>query len=256
MKSISEMSLKDVQKIQAILFDLDGTFVSKGVMESEAYSRLEMLQNSGIKTIVVTGRPAGWCDMMARWWPIDAVIGENGAFFYKKVGKKIVREAYHSSDLLLEYQDKLKSLFEKILKKYNNLKLSSDQSFRNWDIAIDIAEESNVDINVALDIVNICESEGAKAAISNIHVNIWFGDYNKELMSLKVLDDYGLSKLDAIYIGDSPNDSPMFGRFPLSVGVNSVTKYEKIIDNLPKYITDADGSEGFVELVDFIFSTK
>ena len=48
----------------------------------------------------------------------------------------------------------------------------------------------------------------------------------------------------------------MFGCFPLSVGVNSVTKYEKIIDNLPNYVTKADGSEGFVELVDFIFSTK
>ena len=76
------------------------------------------------------------------------------------------------------------------------------------------------------------------------------------MMSLKVLEGYGLDKSDAIYIGDSPNDSPMFGCFPLSVGVNSVTKYEKIINNLPKYVTNNDGSDGFMELVDFIFSTK
>ena len=256
MKSILDMPVNDAQKIRAILFDLDGTFVSGGAIESRAYKRLEKLQKSGIKTVAVTGRPAGWCDLMARWWPIDAVVGENGAFFYKKVNKRIIRDTYHSLHSLSKYQNKLRSLFDKILKKHCNLKLASDQSFRHWDIAIDIGEESNVGIDVALDIVKMCESEGAKAAISNIHVNIWFGDYNKEMMSLKVLDGYSLDKLDAIYIGDSPNDSPMFDCFPLSVGVNSVTKYEKIIDNLPKYITDADGSEGFVELVDFIFSTK
>lgn len=256
MKSISDMPLSDVEKIRAILFDLDGTFVSKEVIESEAYNRLEKLQNSGIKTIAVTGRPAGWCDLIARWWPVDAVVGENGAFFYKKANKKIIRETYHSLDSLSKYQGKLRVLFNKILEKYSGLKLASDQPFRDWDIAIDITEEVNVDIDVALDIIKICENEGAKAAISNIHVNIWFGDYNKEMMSLKVLDEYGLVNSDAIYIGDSPNDSPMFGCFPLSVGVNSVIKYEKIIDNLPNYVTKADGSEGFIELVDFIFSTK
>ena len=256
MKSITDMSVSDVQKIQAILFDLDGTFVSGDVIKSEAYNRLEKLRNSGIKTIAVTGRPAGWCDLIARWWPVDAVVGENGAFFYKKVNKKIVRDTYHPLDSLSTYQNKLNSLFDKISKKYDSLTLASDQPFRNWDIAIDIAEESNVDIDTALDILKICESEGARAAISNIHINIWFGDYNKEMMSLKVLEGYGLDKSDAIYIGDSPNDSPMFGCFPLSVGVNSVTKYEKIISNLPKYVTNNDGSDGFMELVDFILSTK
>ena len=110
MKSITDMSVSDVQKIQAILFDLDGTFVSGDVIKSEAYNRLEKLRNSGIKTIAVTGRPAGWCDLIARWWPVDAVVGENGAFFYKKVNKKIVRDTYHPLDSLSTYQNKLNSL--------------------------------------------------------------------------------------------------------------------------------------------------
>ena len=256
MKSLSAMPLENIGRVKAFLYDLDGTFVSRDIIESKAYKSLSQLHDSGIKTIAVTGRPAGWCDLMARWWPINAVVGENGAFFYSKISGKVVRQTFHDMDLLPDYQKKLQSLFEKLLKKYPYLKLASDQSFRHWDIAVDIAEEVNVSREVAVDIVRICEAEGAKAAISNIHVNIWFGDYNKENMSLNVLDSYGLTKGDSMYIGDSPNDSPMFGCFPLSVGVSSVLNYKDIMENLPTYITDSDGANGFIELVDLIFSTK
>ena len=252
MESLSAMPLENIERVKALLFDLDGTFVSRNIIESKAYRYLAQLHDSGIKTIAVTGRPAGWCDLMARWWPINAVVGENGAFFYSKISGKVVRQTFHDIDLLPDYQKNLQSLFEKLLEKYPYLKLASDQSFRHWDIAVDIAEEANVSREVAVDIVRICEAEGAKAAISNIHVNIWFGDYNKENMSINVLKSYGLTEKDGVYIGDSPNDSPMFGCFPLSVGVSSVLDYKDIMENLPTYITESDGSDGFIELIDFI----
>ena len=252
MKSLYSMPKKNAKKIKALLFDLDGTFVSDDKLVSKAYGSLENLHNFGVKTIAVTGRPAGWCDLMARWWPIDAIVGENGAFFYRKVNNKIVRETYHPSDSYLNYQEKLKSLFNKLLKKYDYLKLASDQPFRQWDLAIDISEEMSIPMETAIDIVDICHDNGAKAAISNIHVNIWFGDYNKETMSLKVLDNLGIMKDSCIYIGDSPNDSPMFDCFPLSVGVKSVENYKDLMDNLPEYITEEDGAIGFIELVKFI----
>ena len=73
---------------------------------------------------------------------------------------------------------------------------------------------------------------------------------------LDVLESYGLTELDSMYIGDSPNDSPMFGRFPLSVGVSSVLDYKDIMKNLPKYVTNGDGEDGFIELINFISSTR
>tara|TARA_B100000029_G_scaffold370352_1_gene364191 strand:+ start:67 stop:819 length:753 start_codon:yes stop_codon:yes gene_type:complete len=250
------MPLENIAKVKALLFDLDGTFVSGDIIESRAYRSLALLHASGIKTIAVTGRPAGWCDLMARWWPINAVVGENGAFFYSKISGKVTRQTFHDISLLPDYQERLQSLFRKLLKKYPYLKLASDQSFRHWDIAVDIAEEANVSREIALDIVRICEAEGAKAAISNIHVNIWFGDYNKENMSLNVLKSYGLTEKEGVYIGDSPNDSPMFGCFPLSVGVSSVLDYQEIMEYLPSYTTDSDGSDGFIELIELISSTR
>jgi HAD superfamily hydrolase (TIGR01484 family) len=253
---LTSMPIKRIREIKALFFDLDGTFVGKDVLRSEAYNYLEKLNNKGVKTVAVTGRSAGWCDLMARWWPVSGVIGENGALYYSKVDGKIVRETYNISASLSNSQDKLHTLFGKLVKRYEYLKLASDQAFRQWDIAIDISEETEVPVDVALDIVKFCEKRGARASISNIHVNVWFGDYNKENMSLKIINDYGLDKENVIYIGDSPNDSPMFGCFPLSVGVSSVSNYKDIIDNHPKYVCSRDGDHGFVELADFILSTK
>ena len=75
-------------------------------------------------------------------------------------------------------------------------------------------------------------------------------------MSINVLNSYGLTEKNGVYIGDSPNDSPMFACFPLSVGVSSVLDYKDIMKNLPTYITESDGSDGFIELIDFISSTR
>ena len=256
MEPLTNIPVERVKEIKALLFDLDGTFVGKDVIQGEAYNYLEKLNAVGVKTVAVTGRPAGWCDLMARWWPISGVIGENGALFYSKIRGEIIRETYHASEALPNNQDKLHCLFSELLEKYDYLKLASDQPFRHWDLAIDILEETEVPLDIALDIVKFCEKRGARAAISNIHVNVWFGDYNKENMSLKIIDNYDLDKENVIYIGDSPNDSPMFRSFPLSVGVSSVSNYKNIMDDHPNYVCSRDGDSGFVELADLIFSTK
>ena len=42
---------------------------------------MERLRARGLLVIPITGRPAGWCDHIARMWPVDAVVGENGALY-------------------------------------------------------------------------------------------------------------------------------------------------------------------------------
>ena len=67
----------------------------------------------------------------------------------------------------------------------------------------------------------------SNAAISNIHLNVWYGNYNKLDMSLKILDEWNLKEHECMYIGDSPNDSPMFNHF-LFLWIKSVLKYKDI----------------------------
>ena len=256
MLPLQRMPVARVQKITSLLFDLDGTFITGSKLSSEAFLALERIREKGIKAVAVTGRPAGWCDLIARWWPVDTVVGENGAFSYSKKGDKIHRMSFHNLDEQPKCRVRLNSLFQELLLEFPDITLASDQQFRLWDLAIDIAEESQISMDKSIEIVEYCRKKGARAEISNIHVNVWFGDYNKQGMSLKVLSDSGLRKDEALYVGDSPNDSPMFGFFDLSVGVNSVLNYKDIMKNHPLYITENDGSEGFIELVEHIISTK
>jgi len=256
MLPLEMMPAEKARKISSLFFDLDGTFVTESNLSSRALLSLEKIREYGVKTIAVTGRPAGWCDLIARWWPVDSVVGENGAFSYSKKENRIHRMSFHDLEKHSDYRKRLNLLFKELQLLFPDVKLASDQQFRLWDLAIDIAEESEISMEKSLQIAEYCRNKGARAEISSIHVNIWFGDYNKENMSLRVLDDLGLKKETAVYVGDSPNDSPMFGYFDLSVGVNSVTEYLDIMQNHPIYVTKNDASKGFVELVEYIISTK
>ena len=81
MQPLSELP---VAGVRALLFDLDGTLVDER-LSPVAYAALAQAQQAGLRTIAVTGRPAGWCDLIARWWLLDGVVGENGALGFKSV---------------------------------------------------------------------------------------------------------------------------------------------------------------------------
>ena len=81
MKPLSE--LRDPGRIEGLLFDIDDTLTTEGRLTAEAYAALERLKRAGRIVVPITGRPAGWCDHIARMWPVDAVVGENGAFYFR-----------------------------------------------------------------------------------------------------------------------------------------------------------------------------
>src|SRR5207247_5247922 len=98
------------------------------------------------------------------------------------------------------------------------------------------------------------EAAGAQAKVSSIHVNAWFGEHDKLSMTRRFVAE--VLGLDAerereriAYCGDSPNDSPMFAFFPNSIGVANVAKFRAIMPKMPRYVTDAEGGEGFAEFV-------
>ena len=77
MKPIAQLEPRGVT---SLLFDIDDTLTTEGRLTGAAYAALERFKVAGKRAIAVTGRPAGWCDHIARMWPLDAVVGENGAF--------------------------------------------------------------------------------------------------------------------------------------------------------------------------------
>ena len=82
MHPLIDFSKIGLRKIRFVLTDIDDTLTENGRLPAKSYQALESLQQSGLKVIPITGRPAGWCDHIARMWPVDGVVGENGAFYF------------------------------------------------------------------------------------------------------------------------------------------------------------------------------
>ena len=258
MDNISTMSKQQLNEVKIILTDIDDTLTTEGRLKSNAYSALENLSNSGFIVIPVTGRCAGWCDHIARMWPVNGVVGENGAFFfsYDHQSKKMQQTYCQTPKERKENHLALHEIKKTILKNVSGSALASDQDYRHTDLAIDFAEDvATLSSNKIKEIVTIAENAGALAKVSSIHVNCWIGSHNKLSTSLTTLEQvFGVSNSniqnEVLFIGDSPNDSMMFDYFNKSVGVANVMDFIKELDKPPKYITLNHSGEGFVELAD------
>ena len=258
MDNISTMSKQQLNEVKIILTDIDDTLTTDGRLKSNAYTALENLSNSGFIVIPVTGRCAGWCDHIARMWPVNGVVGENGAFFfsYDHQSKKMQQTYCQTPKERKENHLALHEIKKTILKNVSGSALASDQDYRHTDLAIDFAEDvATLSSNKIKQIVTIAENAGAIAKVSSIHVNCWIGSHNKLSTSLTTLEQvFGVSNSniqnEVLFIGDSPNDSMMFDYFNKSVGVANVMDFIKELDKPPKYITLNHSGEGFVELAD------
>ena len=258
MDNISAMSKQQLNEVKIILTDIDDTLTTDGRLKSNAYTALENLSNSGFIVIPVTGRCAGWCDHIARMWPVNGVVGETGAFFfsYDHQSKKMQQTYCQTPKERKENHLALHEIKKTILKNVSGSALASDQDYRHTDLAIDFAEDvATLSSNKIKEIVTIAENAGAIAKVSSIHVNCWIGSHNKLSTSLTTLEQvFGVSNSniqnEVLFIGDSPNDSMMFDYFNKSVGVANVMDFIKELDKPPKYITLNHSGEGFVELAD------
>jgi len=106
-------------------------------------------------------------------------------------------------------------------------------------------------------IVAIMEAEGMTAKVSSIHVNGWFGAYDKLGMTRRFLAEALAIDLDAererfVFVGDSGNDAPMFAYFPLSVGVANVRGFLDRLATPPAFVTERASGAGFVEVADLL----
>jgi HAD superfamily hydrolase (TIGR01484 family) len=258
MKPISAFS----QPLKYLLTDIDDTLTDEGLLGAEAYEAMWELHNAGIKVIPVTGRPAGWCEMIARVWPVSGIVGENGGFYFRYHGKKMHRHFFFDEETQKNNRAKLNLLEKEILQRVPGSDLASDQFCRLMDLAIDFCEDvPALPKSEVQKIVDIFKSHGAQAKVSSIHVNGWFGSYDKLSMSLKFLQqEFGVSADEAKKVcgfsGDSPNDEPMFQYFPNSFAVANIQNFVDQIKHQPTFVAQKGGGIGFTEIARAILKYK
>ncbi len=261
MRPVSDISVEAARRVSVVCTDIDDTLTEGGLLLREAYAALWRLHEAGIGVVPVTGRPAGWCDCIIRQWPIEAVIGENGAFaWYREQGR--IRELAHPAVASRDHRRRLNEVRKAVVTSVPGARIARDQPFRRYDLAIDFREDPpDLGFDAARRIAVLCREFGAEAKISSIHVNTWFGDYDKldmtrrYLMSVKGFDEVALRD-EVIFCGDSPNDEPMFGFFPLSCAVGNVRDVLDLITRRPRFVTVHTHGRGFAELVDTLLEKR
>ena len=264
MKPLADFPLEARRAIRGVLADIDDTLTTHGRLHAVAYTALERLREAGLLVIPVTGRPAGWCDHIARMWPVDAVVGENGAFWFRHdaaAGRLVKRYVIGEAERARRVR-RLDAIAARVLAEVPGSGIASDQPYREADLAIDFCEDvPPLGRDAVARIVAIMESEGLTAKVSSIHVNGWFGGYDKlSTTRLALAEDFGIDvereKERLVFAGDSPNDQPMFAFFPNAVGVANVREMADLMASLPRYVTPSAGSAGFAELAQALLDAR
>lgn len=264
MRPLSLMPDAVAAAVTVVLADIDDTLTHEGRLPAEAYKAIEDLSAAGLSVAPITGRPAGWCDMIARFWPVRGVVGENGAFYfaYDAGARKMRRVFAAGPEERMSNRRRLDAAKARILEEVPGAAVSADQLYREADLAIDFCEDvaplSKADV---ARIKAIFEAEGAVAKVSSIHVNGWFGHYDKLSMTRRFAQDILGVDLDrekdrVVFVGDSPNDAPMFGFFPHACGVANVLGFAGELDAEPAYVTAGAGGRGFVEVAERILAAR
>jgi HAD superfamily hydrolase (TIGR01484 family) len=257
MKPLAEL---DARGVDTVLLDIDDTLTTSGKLTAPAYAALERLQAAGKRVVPVTGRPAGWCDHIARMWPVDAVVGENGAFYFFFAQGRLHRRFQDELSVRAQKRERLRAIAQSVLAAVPGSALASDQPYRESDIAIDYCEDVAALPSQEVErIAAMMRAAGMTAKISSIHVNGWFGTYDKLAMTRTLFTERFGSVLERmqeriVFVGDSPNDAPMFSFFDQSVGVANVRAFA--LATPPKYVTSNPAGAGFVELVNHLLAVR
>lgn len=262
--SIHRFDPDTARNLEGVFFDIDDTFTTHGKIPASAFHGLWALKESGLKVVPITGRPAGWCDHIARMWPVDAVVGENGAFYFHLDGKagKLRKRFLDPDPVRSRKRAQLQRIRDDILGSVPGTGIASDQPYRETDLAIDFCEDvKRLDWPAIERICATFKKHGAACKVSSIHVNGWFGDYDKLGMTRIMAEelwgiDLEASKRRFLFCGDSPNDEPMFEFFPYSVGVSNVLGFIEHMRHPPAFVTDREGGEGFAQIVETILSLR
>jgi HAD superfamily hydrolase (TIGR01484 family) len=262
---VRELPAERCRALATLISDIDDTITTGGMLPASTFQALWALSAAGVRTVVVTGRPAGWCDHIARMWPVAGVIGENGALIYSydRPARRMRRTYLLGEEERREGRRRLERIRERVLREVPGCAIANDQPFRLADLAVDFREDvgplSPAEVR---EICRIMESEGATYKVSSIHINCWYGAFDKVSGLRRLLADEGRDLGDPrvretmLFTGDSPNDEPLFQALETTIGVANILPFLPDLRHPPAFITEREAAAGFAEAVEIILAKR
>ena len=257
MQPLSALASHPVE-LRGVFSDIDDTLTHHGAVELAAYDAIVRARAAGLRIVLVTGRPAGWAEVLASVWPVDGAIAENGGIAFLKRGGRLERLYFAPTDPV-EDARRLSTLSDDILRTFPFARRSDDSNLRVTDAAFDIGENQHLPPDQIDAITARCREHGARTMVSSVHAHAMFHAADKAQMSARVANLlWGDAPADVArqyaFVGDSPNDQAAFAFFEASVGVANVSKYLAALNPAPRYVTPSPNGRGFAELVDAILA--
>ena len=261
MKPIASLGADEAHGLRGLLFDLDDTLLSHGVLTREAYGAMWDLRDAGLRLVAVTGRPSGWGEVIARQWPIDAAITENGAVHIVREGKGIARREDCSESERRTRRIRLARLVEDVRNAVPEARLSDDVDARRSDVTWDIGERVSLRPDRVALIVHTIREAGARTTQSSVHVHATFDADDKASGAVAFLvrafgEDAGAARVRYAFAGDSGNDAACFNAFRTTFAVSNVGPYLSRIPVTPRYVTSRPMGEGFAEIARAILGKR
>jgi len=259
MRPVADLALRSAG-LRGVFSDIDDTLTHEGVVAPEAYAALARARAAGLRVVLVTGRPAGWAEVLASLWPVDAAIAENGGIAYLKRDRQLERIYFAPGDPDGDAR-RLAALADDVLRAFPFARRSDDCALRITDVAFDIGETLQLGAVEIEALTARCRDLGARTLVSSVHAHACFHAADKAQMSARVAAVlWGESPADVAehyaFVGDSPNDQAAFAFFTASIGVANVARYASTLRPPPRYVTPSPNGRGFAEAIDAILTDR
>jgi HAD superfamily hydrolase (TIGR01484 family) len=260
---LSDWPLEERRAIHGVFTDIDDTLTTEGAITDDALQAIHNLRAAGLHVIPITGRPVGWSEPFALQWPVEAIVAENGAVALTRSGPAgALRKLYQQDEAVRTANfRRMQQVAARIVAEVPGATLAQDSAGRETDIAIDHSEFVTLPPEAIERVVALMRSEGMNATVSSIHVNGWYGDHHKLSGARWIVRELLGRELDAeierwVYVGDSTNDVRMFERFPHSVGVANIRRFEAQLSHAPRYVTPGERGAGFAQVANALISSQ
>jgi HAD superfamily hydrolase (TIGR01484 family) len=253
MKPLAALGREEASGLVGLLFDLDDTVLSHGLLTRDAYDALWNLKGAGLSLVAVTGRPCGWGEVIARQWPIDGVVAENGAVHIVRDGHGVTISFADAPEAVATRFARLDALATEVAASVPEAVPTDDTRARRTDIAWDIGERQRAPREVIARIVSLAERAGARTTQSSVHLHASFERDDKASGVVRFVSArFGVEASRALvrfaFVGDSTNDASCFAAFKTTFGVANVAAYVRALSVPPRYVASKERGEGFAEI--------
>jgi hypothetical protein len=199
--------------------------------------------------------------VIARQWPIDGAVTENGAVHIVKEGKGIARIEACDEVERRSRRVRLARLVEEVRLRVPEARLSDDVDARRSDVTWDIGERMKLPDDRAQIIVDAIREAGARTTQSSVHLHATFDADDKASGAVGFVvrtfeEDAGAVPALYAFAGDSGNDAACFNAFRVTFAVSNVAHHLARIPVTPRYVAARAMGGGFAEIARAILAKR